>query len=122
MKEELRLFVFSVVDLQTEEGFETYNFLHKQEKYKNLSENDRFGIAVAKEQACYCGSNEKLVRTACADLGIPHTGVLGVLGRAYNKELITKADLIALTDLLKSEQTTCYIANEIIEEFLKEIM
>jgi len=122
MKETLRTFAYSVVDLTTDEGYNSYNYLRNQKKYRNLSENDRFGIAAAKEHACYMGSNEKLVRTACKDLDIPHTGVLGVLGRAYIKELVTHSDLVGLTDLLQSEQTTCHITKEVIEEFLEEIV
>ncbi len=90
-------------------------------EYKKLSRFDKFAISIAKENMYYCGSNDIPVRKACEKLGIKYTGILGVLGRAYFKNKISDEKLKQLLKKLLSDETSCYIKEELIIEFKQEI-
>ena len=95
--------------------------LVNENEFKKLSRYDRFAISIAKENLYYCNSNDKPVRHACDKLNVKYTGVLGVFGRSFIKDHITKGKLETLIDLLISDQTSCYIDLKVIEAFKTEI-
>jgi predicted nucleic acid-binding protein len=118
--DELSLFSFQVIDL-SEISFETFFLLSNNFKYRNLSIQDKTAISIASEFTCYCGSNDGLIRKACIAFDIRHIGILGIIKYAYYKDIITKRKLISLCDLLVSNETSCYISEHIIKEFINEI-
>lgn len=122
IKLEIQQYQFRVGLIETEVGFETYALLVNETEFKKLSKYDRFAISMAKENLYYCNSNDKPVRNACEKLNVKYTGVLGVLGRSYIKEKITKDKLESFINLLASDKTSCYIDLRIIDEFKAEIM
>ena len=106
----------------TERGLNTLSILMNDDKFKRLSDNDKYAIAFASENYYFCNSNDKPVRNACEALNIKHTGTLGVLGRAYYQSLLTKDELFSLLDQLISDSTTCYISLKMVEQFKLEIL
>ena len=112
---------FSLGIINTQEGLNTYGLLVNNPKYSGLSFCDKHAISIAKERHVYLSSNDGVIRKACQELGIKYTGVLGILGRIYYKNKISKSLLIKKIYLLKSNQTTCYISSQVIKEFKKEI-
>lgn len=112
---------YIVGHIYTEEGLTTYQRLTTETEFRNLSDHDRLTIAIAKEVDYYCGSNDKPVRKACDKLNVKCTGILGVLGRAYFQNVITEAELDKHLLFLASAESTCFIKDEIIEEFINEI-
>ena len=121
IKDILNNYDFQLGNLNTLVGLETYATLVNEADYKRLSRYDRFAIAIAKENAYYCNSNDKPVRKACMKLGVKCTGILGVLGRAYVKNTITRNQLIAFLDDLVSDNTSCFIDTRLVEEFKQAI-
>lgn len=121
IKQEIKKHKFQLGHIDTESGLETYRLLVNENEFKKLSRYDRFAISIAKENLYYCNSNDKPVRHACDKLNVKYTGVLGVLGRSFIKDHITKGKLETLIDLLISDQTSCYIDLKVIEAFKTEI-
>ena len=117
----IKPYKYRIGKINTQIGLDTYGLLVNEKEFKKLSRYDRFAISIAKENLYYCNSNDKLVRKACEKFDIKYTGVLGVLGRAYYKDIITKIELNAYIDQLSSDETSCYISLNIIEQFKKEI-
>lgn len=117
IKDSLDGFDYIVGDIHTPEGFAMFQNLSGK-PYRKLSRYDKFGIAMAHERSCYCGSNDRLVRRACEVFSILYTGILGVLGRAFYQKRIDRTDFLHYTEKLKSEETTCYIGNDVIDAFL----
>jgi predicted nucleic acid-binding protein len=122
IKLEIKQYKFHVGLIETEVGLETYALLVNEIEFKKLSRYDRFAISIAKENLYYCNSNDKPVRNACKKLKVKYTGVLGVLGRSYTKEKMTKDELESYIDLLISDKTSSYIDLRVIEQFKVEIM
>ena len=121
VKNELKSFSFKLGAISTEIGYQTYQTLLSNEQFRRLSRYDKFAISIAKENMCYCNSNDLPVRKACEQLDVLCTGILGVLGRAYKMEKITKTNLQNLLDKLISDETSCYIKSELIKEFKEEV-
>ena len=121
IKMELSIFEFHLADIETERGLEIYRLLLSDVKYGKLSQIDRFAISIAGENHYYCNSNDLPVRHACDDLGIKYTCILGVLGRAFHKLFITREELDEYVRKIESDETSCYIKHEIIEEFYRDL-
>jgi len=113
----LENYEYQLGELNTEIGLETYATLVNDEVYRRLSNCDRFAISIAKENAFYCNSNDKPVRHACERLGVSYTGILGILGRAYVKNIITRSQLFSYLDDLISDRTSCFIDIRLVEDF-----
>ena len=121
LKEELQNYSFTLANITSELGYTTYQTLVLEREYQRLSRYDKFAISIAKENLYYCNSNDLPVRKACDRLGVKYTGVLGVLGRAYIREFITKETLKAFLIKLLSNETSCFIKEEVIKSFEEEI-
>ena len=121
IKEILKSFSFELGLINTEMGLDSYRTLVTNESFKRLSVYDRFAIAISKENHYYCNSNDKLVRKACEYLDVRYTGILGVLGRAYKKNSISKEQLVSYLDDLISDNTSCYIDIKLINQFKFEM-
>ncbi|MFO7613000.1 MAG: hypothetical protein R6W99_11085 [Clostridia bacterium] len=107
--------------MDTEKSLEIFARLTNEYAYRRLSTSDRHVIAIAGAYDYYAGSNDGLIRKACCDFNIKMTGTLGILGCAYQKDIIEKSDFIACLNRLLSDETTCYIGKKIIDEFLSEL-
>ena len=112
---------FEIKDITSLGGYQILTRLFNEDKYKALSLKDKLCIAIAGEQLVYCGSNDKPVRKACKDFNIHHTGTLGMLARAYYLDKLNYEKLIHYLNLLKSDQTSCYLADKVIDDFIKSI-
>lgn len=121
IKNLLNNYKFYIGNINSIVGLETYATLVNDVDFKRLSRYDRFAISIAKENAYYCNSNDKLVRKACEKLKVEFTGILGILGRSYIKNNITNFQLIAFLDDLISDRTSCYIDINLVEQFKKDI-
>jgi len=121
VKLELQNFNFSLANIETEIGYSTYQILVTNPEYQRLSRYDKFAISIAKEKIYYCNSNDLPVRKTCEQLGVNYTGVLGVLGRAYIKAVITEDNLRHYLNKLLSDETSCYIKEKLIRDFEIEI-
>lgn len=121
VKLELQKFRFSLANIETEIGYSTYQILITNVQYQRLSRYDKFAISIAKEKIYYCNSNDLPVRKACEQLGVNYTGVLGVLGRAYKKDVINETDLRRFLSKLLSDETSCFIKESIVRDFEIEI-
>ncbi len=121
IKDILKAYPFVLRSINTEIGLDAYGTLISNESFKRLSRYDRFAIAISKENHYYCNSNDKLVRKACEYLEVRYTGILGILGRAFKKDCITKVELESYLDDLVSDKTSCYIDQKIVAQF-KEII
>ncbi len=121
IKDLLSNYDFQLGNLNTVIGLETYATLVNDIDYKRLSRYDRVAISIAKENSYYCNSNDKPVRKACERLGVKFTGILGVLGRAYVKNTITRLQLFAFLDELISDKTSCFIDIHLVEAFKVDI-
>lgn len=121
IREMLNDYHFYKGNLDTDLGLETYAILVNDIDFRRLSRYDRFAISIAKENDYYCNSNDKPVRKACERLNVKFTGILGILGRAYVKDVITKIELLAYLDDLISERTSCFIDIRLIEQFKLDI-
>ena len=121
IKEELENYSFELADITSELGLQTYQILVTDEGYKGLSRYDRFAISIAKEKYYYCNSNDKPVRKACDKLGVNYTGILGIIGRALIKGIITEDKFNEHLEQLLSEETSCFIDQQIIADFKDEI-
>jgi predicted nucleic acid-binding protein len=108
---------FSVGKIETEKGLELYGKLVNNHDYRNLSTQDRFAIAIAEDNNCLCNSNDALVRKACQFYNVKCIGLLGILARALFQKAIDKVEFNSLLDLLKSNLTSCFITEKVIEEF-----
>lgn len=118
----LDTYTYKLGFIETELGLETYGLLVNDSEFRKLSKYDCFAISIARENYYYCNSNDKPVRNACMKLNVKYTGVLGVLGRAYIKDKITKVELVKLLDLLSTDATSCYIDLHLIKLFKEEIL
>jgi predicted nucleic acid-binding protein len=112
---------FQLENITTTIGLKTYGVLVNSPEYKRLSTYDKIAISIAKETHYDCNSNDKPVRNACEKLGVKYTGVLGVLGRAYRRNSISKTELSFLLSQLESDETSCYISLRVIEQFRQDI-
>ena len=121
IKDILKAYPFELGSLDTEIGLDTYATLLRDESFKRLSRYDRFAIAISKENHYFCNSNDKLVRKACEYLEVKYTGILGILGRAFKKDYITKVELESYLDDLISDKTSCYIDLKIVDQFKAEM-
>lgn len=117
----LAQFPFVLGIITTSTGQEVYAQLINDFDFKRLSMHDRFAIAIAKENTYYCNSNDRLIRRACEKLDVKFTGILGVLGRAYVQGFIRYSQLMGFLDKLTSEDTSCYIDLQVVEEFKQEM-
>lgn len=122
LKAKLNPYPIKLVNITTETGYQLYQQLINDPRYKKLSMYDAFAIAIAKEQGIYCGSNEKLIRKACDEFGILYLGTLEILGLAYQFKRISQEELEHYLSLLESGTTSCYITKDVIDEFRKEIL
>lgn len=122
LKAKLNSYPIKLVNITTEIGYQLYEQLINDPRYKKLSMYDAFAIAIAKEQGIYCGSNEKLIRKACEEFGVAYLGTLGILGLAYELKQISQEELEHYLSVLESGATSCYITKDIIDEFRKEIL
>ena len=118
---EINKFDYIVADLEEDIGYLTYYELTNDTRFKRLSDPDKKAISIAKHYKYYCNSNDGLVRKACSEYEVEYIGILGVLERAYNLEYITKDELNKLCNLLKSQETSCYISGKLIDDFLIDI-
>lgn len=121
IKDILKAYPFELGSLDTEIGLDTYATLLRAESFKRLSRYDRFAIAISKENHYFCNSNDKLVRKACEYLEVKYTGTLGILGRAFKKDCITKVELESYLDDLISDKTSYYIDLKIVDQFKAEM-
>ncbi|MCU0104177.1 hypothetical protein N7603_00685 [Acholeplasma vituli] len=121
IKEILKAYPFVLGSIDTEIGLNTYATLVTNDSFKRLSRYDRFAIAITKENHYYCNSNDKLVRKACEYLDVRYTGILGILGRAYKKDVLSTDLLKSYLDDLVSDKTSCYIDVRLIEQFKLEM-
>ena len=109
-----------IVDFSTDTAYKCYSHLTSVYEYRNLSTYDKLTIALAVDRMCIISSNDGLMRKACKMLNIKCIGILGVVRRAYNANVLTKEDVVSCCLKLVSDETTCYISDTIVEEFLKE--
>lgn len=121
VQKEISKYSYSIADINTSEGYITLAELSSNKKYRRLSPFDRIVISIAKEKGVFCGSNDNPIRKACHDFSVDVIGTLGVLGRNFHLGNIDIAELNRLVNLLKSDSTSCYITESVIEEFLKNI-
>lgn len=117
----LEEYEYELVIIDTIEGFNMYNELTKNKFYKRLSEIDKITISIANQYDFYCCSNDGLIRKACAEFNIKNIGTLGILGCAFAIGLIGKTKFINYLGMLSSDKTSCFIKEEIINQFLNEI-
>lgn len=106
--------------IESREGFQIYIVLSENKKYEQLSIPDKITVSIAGQNLCYCTSNDRLLRTACIDLGVNLTGTLGILGCAIELEIITQEEFNCLIEKLLSDKTSCFIAPKIVNEFVEE--
>jgi len=118
---EIDKYDYTVVNLEDGIGYMTYYELTNDTRFKRLSDPDKKAISIAKHHKYYFNSNDGLVRKACSEYGVEYISILGVLERAYDLECITKDELTKLCKLLKSDETSCYIRNKLIDDFLIDI-
>lgn len=121
VKSKLKDFAFTTINITTELGYETLSMLNTDRKYRRLSECDRNVIASAKEIGSFCGSNDSPVRKACMDFDVRFIGSLGVLKLNYIKGILSIDEIETITSLLLSEETSCYITEEVIIGFLSDL-
>ena len=122
VKEVLLNYSYKLCDIEDRKGYDILAILYQNQKYKKLSHSDRVCVSIAGEQYMFCGSNDKPVRNACLELGIKHTGTLGILGNAFYHKIISKKQLQSIFEVLKSNQTTSYISKDLIEDYLNQIL
>lgn len=121
IKNILKVYPVELGSIDTDIGLDAYATLVRDESFKRLSKYDRFAIAISKENHYFCNSNDKLVRKACEYLEVKYTGILGILGRAFKKDYITKNELESYLYDLISDKTSCYIDLKIVDQFKAEM-
>ncbi|HKM29024.1 MAG TPA: hypothetical protein VJY37_05015 [Anaerovoracaceae bacterium] len=109
---------FLLSSVKTIEGYELLRTLLGHRSYKRLSTFDRIIIAIARQDKCLCSSNDGLLRKACVEYNIECTGTLGILGAAYENELITDSEFVKLVKLLYSDSTSCFLAQKTLNDFV----
>jgi len=109
---------FILADIKTETGMMLYGQLSQNNKYKNLSEQDKFAISLSKEYEYYCNSNDGLVRKACDEYNVNYLGILGIFGIGFSKKIINFEEITELCNKLLGDDTSCYISKKIVTKFL----
>ncbi|MBI9013188.1 MAG: hypothetical protein JEZ08_13225 [Clostridiales bacterium] len=118
IKEALKHYRFDINIMTTVEALETYAKLTSEQKFKRLSDCDKIAVSISKEFNCYCSSNDGPIRKACQILSIDNVGSLGIIGCAFENDLINQQDFILLVGKLLSDETSCYIRKNIVSDFL----
>lgn len=121
VKDMLTKYKFTISDMDDETAYSTYFSLVNDIELKKLSTCDRYAIAIAKGRYIYCSSNDSLVRRACNKYDVLVTGTLGVLGRCFMQNIITKEELDIFIVKIKSDSTSCYISDKVISEFYDQV-
>ena len=80
---------------------------------KQLSEYDRYLIAIAFEKDLLAVSNDKPMREICKKKNIEITGTLGIISSAYENQLISFKQMEEAYRYLFSEESSCYLNNEL---------
>jgi len=119
IKTEIIKFDHFLVSIDSVTGYEMYMKLTENKKYKNLSKSDKIAVSCAKQEAVFCTSNDALVRKACDEYEIECLGILGVLKRAYEIQIINNSELKSLCGNLLD--TSCFITKKVIESFLSDV-
>ena len=119
IKEALNQYSFDINIMSTLDALETYGTLTSTQKFKRLSDCDKVAVSIAKEFDCYCSSNDGLIRKACKSLEIDYVGSLGVIGCAFENDVINHEDFILMVGKLLSDETSCYIRKAVVTEFFE---
>lgn len=83
--------------LDTSDGFDKFNYLRNN--YPKLSNSDIIVICIAYEKKILCCTNDRRARRACELIGCTTAGTLGILGCAYENNIITFTEF---TDLFNN--------------------
>jgi len=121
IKTEIAAYKFTLSDIDSEGGYSIYYDLTEDYRFRNLSTHDKLSISIAKQNDYYCNSNDGLVRKACDFFDVKYLGILGLLKRAYEKNVITLDEVNYLANSLSSDATSCYIKKSVVKEFLESM-
>ncbi|MCK8824877.1 hypothetical protein [Fuchsiella alkaliacetigena] len=104
---------------QSELGYEVFMELGdwaNNKTSKQLSEYDRYVIAIAAEMGILVVSNDGPIRKTCKKYSIEVTGTLGVICSAYENDLISFEVMKKGLKFLFSDESSCYLSLGLREE------
>ena len=84
---------------------------------KQLSEYDRYVIAIAIEYSLLAVSNDKPLREVCRKYGVEVTGTIGIIVAAYENQLLSFQQMQEAYIYLFSDQSSCYLSNKLKKMF-----
>lgn len=121
IKVEIESYSFKLSNIDSEVGHSIYQALTEDEHFRNLSVHDKLTISIANQHEYYCNSNDGLVRKACNLFNVRCLGILGLLKKAKDKNLITMEELASIVNELASDNTSCYIRKSVVKDFLENL-
>jgi predicted nucleic acid-binding protein len=99
--------------LSNEDGYNIFINLGNDPKAKQLSEYDRYVIAIAYESQHLVASNDKPVREICNKYNIKVTGTLGIVSSLYENNIITLKEMKKIFVFLFSDSSSCFLSKNL---------
>lgn len=99
----------------SEIGYRIFMNLSNDPTAKQLSEYDKYVIAIAGESNILVASNDKPVREICKEYDLEVTGTLGIISSAYENNLVSFKKMKQCFKFLFSKESSCYLSLDLRE-------